>query len=345
MPAAVSEPELREFVARLPKAELHMHIEGALDPDMLLRLARRNGVEIPWTTQGEVQDAYRFPDLQAFLDLYYAGCRVLIHSRDFHEVTSAYLAKALSDGVVRCEMFLSPQAHTRRGVALATMLTGVIAAMDEAADWGLESGLILNVQRQFDESEALELLESLRPWWPRLLGFGLGGPERPHPPSKFKTFFAKCKDQGFKITAHAGEEGPAAYVAEALDVLKVDRIDHGNSALDDPELTARLVSLRTPLTVCPLSNVALHVVPSLQQHPLKAMLAAGLMVTVNSDDPSYFGGYLNDNYVACALALGLGRDELAQIAANSIDASFATPERKAQWLDLLAVQWHGTIGA
>lgn len=318
-----------QFVAGLPKAELHMHIEGSIEPDLFLALARRNGVAVRWQTEQELRAAYRFTDLQDFLDLYYDGCRVLVTEQDFYDVTRAYLRRAHADHVLHAEMFLGPQGHTARGIALGTALGGVFRAMDDAlAQDGISAGLLLVAQRHRTEDEALALLDESRPWHDRLLGFGLGGAELGHPPSKFTAFFRRCRELGFKVVAHAGEEGPAAYVREAMELLQVQRIDHGNACIDDAALMAELAHRQIPLTVCPLSNLRLQVVRSLEKHPLKPLLDAGLRVTLNSDDPSYFGGYVNDNYLACQQALGLSRDELAQLARNSFEAAFIPPGQR-----------------
>lgn len=320
-----------EFIAGLPKAELHMHIEGSIEPPLFIELARRNGVAIAWQTEAELREAYRFRDLQSFLDLYYDGCRVLLHARDFHDVTRQYLARAVADNVLHAELFLGPQGHTSRGIALSAVLEGVFGAMDDALrEDGIGSGLILLAQRHRSEQEALELLDSAMPWADRLLGFGLGGAEVGNPPSKFAEFFRRCRERGFRVVAHAGEEGPAAYVREAVELLQVQRIDHGNASLQDPALMALLASTQIPLTVCPLSNLKLKVVPSMQAHPLKQLMDAGLCVTVNSDDPSFFGGYINDNFIACQQALGLHREDIVALARNSVIASFMpVPARTA----------------
>jgi len=319
-----------QFIAGLPKAELHMHIEGSIEPPLFIELARRNGVKIAWESEAELRKAYRFRNLQSFLDLYYDGCRVLLHAQDFHDVTRQYLARAHADTVLHAELFLGPQGHTVRGVPLSTVLEGVFSAMDNALrEDGITSGLILLAQRHRSEAEALALLDSAMPWAGRLLGFGLGGAEVGNPPSKFTEFFRRCRERGFKVVAHAGEEGPAAYVREAVELLQVQRIDHGNASLDDPALMARLAREQIPLTVCPLSNLKLNVVSSLKVHPLKKLMDAGLCVTVNSDDPSFFGGYVNDNFVACQTALGLSRDELVRLARNSVTASFMPADQRA----------------
>ncbi|MBJ2156518.1 adenosine deaminase [Variovorax sp. IB41] len=319
-----------QFVAGLPKAELHMHIEGSIEPALFLQLARRNGVALRWQTEAELREAYRFTDLQDFLNLYYDGCRVLVQPEDFFDVTRDYLRRAHADRVLHAEMFLGVQGHTSRGVPLAAVMEGVFGAMAAAqAGDGISAGLIVVVQRHRSEDEALALLEELHPWYGRLLGFGLGGAEVGNPPSKFAEFFRRCRERGFKVVAHAGEEGPAAYVREAVELLQVQRVDHGNACLDDPALVAQLVQRRIPLTVCPLSNLKLRLVPSMAAHPLRRLMDAGLCVTVNSDDPSYFGGYVNDNYLACQEALGLGRDDLASLALNSFEAAFITPEQRS----------------
>jgi adenosine deaminase len=254
---------------------------------------------------------------------------VLIHARDFREVTREYLQRAHADTVLHAELFLGPQGHTTRGVALATVLDGVLSAMDAAErEDGITSGLILVAQRHRSEQEALELLDAAMPWADRLLGFGLGGAEVGHPPSKFNEFFRRCRERGFHVVAHAGEEGPAAYVHEAIDILKVERVDHGKSAMDDAALLRTLAERQIPLTMCPLSNLKLHVIEAISAHPLKRMLDAGVLVTVNSDDPSYFGGYVNDNYLACQTALGLSRADLVTLARNSIHASFMPEQRR-----------------
>jgi adenosine deaminase len=326
-----------QFIAGLPKAELHMHIEGSIEPPLFIELARRNGVAIPWKTEGELRDAYSFRDLQAFLDLYYDGCRVLVHAQDFFDVTREYLARAHADKVLHAELFLGPQGHTSRGIALATVLEGVLGAIEAAQkEDGITAGLLLVAQRHRSEEEALQLLEDAMPWADRILGFGLGGAEVGHPPAKFTEFFRRCRDRGFHVVAHAGEEGPAAYVREAVEVLKVERVDHGNASLDDPSLLQLLAERQIPLTVCPLSNLKLNVVPSIEAHPLKKLMDAGLRITVNSDDPSYFGGYVNDNYVACQAALGLSRADLVGLARNSVLASFMPADRQQAALSAIA---------
>jgi adenosine deaminase len=320
------------FIAGLPKAELHMHIEGSIEPELMFELAQRNGVKLRWDSVEEVRAAYRFANLQEFLNLYYEGCKVLVKAEDFYDITRAYLARAHADTVLRAEMFLGPQAHTKRGIAMETVMDGVLGAMRDAErEDGISSGVLIGGQRHLPESEAFAMLEQSMPWAGDIAGFGLGGAELGNPPSKFERFYAECRARGFKVTAHAGEEGPAAYVRESVELLKVDRIDHGNTCMDDPGLVAELAASRVPLTVCPLSNLALQVVPSLDVHPMKAMLDAGLCATMNSDDPSFFGGYVNENYQACVDALGLERQHLVELARNSLDASFVDVSTKATW--------------
>jgi len=323
-----------------------MHIEGSIEPLMMFQLASRNGISLRWNSVEELREAYRFDNLQDFLDLYYDGCRVLVKEQDFHDVTIAYLRRASEDCVRHTEMFIGPQGHTRRGIGMATVLEGVLSAMKQVqAETGMTSGLILGAQRHLDESEALTMLEDAMPWADQILGFGLGGAEVGNPPEKFSRFFAQVRARGFRATAHAGEEGPAEYVRQTLQTLCVDRIDHGNAAMNDPELVGRLAALGTPLTVCPLSNLRLHVVDNMAHHPLKKMLNAGLFVTVNSDDPSYFGGYINANFTACHEALSLSVDDMAQLARNSFMASFLPDVDKqghVSDVDAWHAQWLGT---
>lgn len=322
-----------DFVRRMPKAELHMHIEGSIEAELMFALAERNGVALRWDSVEALRAAYHFPDLQAFLDLYYDGCRVLVQAGDFYEVTRAYLRRAHADRVLHAEMFLGPQSHTARGVSLEVQLEGVFGAMDDAEhEDGITSGLLLGAQRHRSEAEALELFESARPWAGRILGFGLGGSEKGNPPSKFEGFYSRCRAAGFKTTAHAGEEGPASYVRESVELLQVDRIDHGNACMDDPALVEQLAASGIALTVCPLSNLRLQVVSSLAAHPIKAMLDAGLCATMNSDDPSYFGGYLNENFLECQAELGLSRDEIATLARNSFRAAFMPEQARSRCL-------------
>ena len=314
---------LESFIRRLPKAELHLHIEGSLEPELMFALAERNGVRIPFASVEDVRAAYAFSNLQDFLDIYYAGAGVLQTEADFRDLAMAYFERAAADGVVHGEIMFDPQTHTDRGIAFGTVIEGLLAAMAEAqARLGITSRLIMSFLRHLSEEAAFETLAMAEPWLDRITAVGLDSSELGHPPGKFARVFAAARANGLKLTAHAGEEGPPAYVHEALDVLKVDRIDHGNRALEDGALVARLAAEGMTLTVCPLSNLKLCVVDDLAAHPLDRMLAAGLKVTVNSDDPAYFGGYVLDNYKAVAEARGLSRGDLVQLARNSFTGSF-----------------------
>jgi adenosine deaminase len=325
--------DLTTFIRNLPKAELHLHIEGSLEPELMFELARRNGVALPYASVEATRAAYAFTDLQSFLDIYYAGAAVLRREQDFYDLAMAYFRRAKADGVVHAELFFDPQTHTARGVAFGTVLDGLErAATDAQAQLGISSRLILCFLRHLSEAEAFATLEAAQPHHHRFHGVGLDSSERGHPPAKFERIFACCRDLGLRAVAHAGEEGPPAYVWEALDRLRVERIDHGVRALEDPELVARLVREQVPLTVCPLSNVMLRVFPDLAQHNLKQMLDAGLCVTLNSDDPAYFGGYLADTFLACAETLHLSRRDLATLARNSLQASFVSAAERAPWL-------------
>ena len=322
--------DLSAFVAALPKAELHLHIEGTLEPELMFAIAARNGVRLPYSSVEEVRAAYEFSSLQDFLDIYYAGANALLELQDFYDLTWAYLEKAFTQNVRHAEIFFDPQTHTGRGVAFATVVDGISRALDDAqARLGISSRLIMCFLRHLDEADALRTLDEAMACRDRITGVGLDSSERGNPPGKFREVFRRARAAGFIAVAHAGEEGPAEYVREALDVLEVVRIDHGNNALDDAGLVAELAQRRIPLTVCPLSNVKLCVVDDIARHPLKRMLDLGLFVTVNSDDPAYFGGYVNENYIAVAEALDLGRMELAQLAGNSIDASLLDSESKS----------------
>ncbi|HEY0326791.1 MAG TPA: adenosine deaminase [Allosphingosinicella sp.] len=315
--------DLAAFIAGLPKAELHMHIEGSLEPELMFALAKRNGVEIPFNSVEEVRAAYSFSNLQDFLDIYYQGANVLQTEDDFRDLAMAYFDRAAADSVVHAEIFFDPQTHTDRGIPFDTAIKGLLAGMDEAkAKHGITSRLILCFLRHLSEEAAFETLEQAKPWLDRIEAVGLDSSELGHPPSKFERVFARAAEMGLKRVAHAGEEGPADYVWEALDLLHIDRLDHGNRSLDDPALVRRLVDEQMTLTVCPLSNLKLCVVPSMAVHPVDRMLREGLRVTLNSDDPAYFGGYVNDNFRAAAEARGLGRGELVTLARNSFLGSF-----------------------
>ncbi|AQT79911.1 adenosine deaminase [Mycolicibacterium litorale] len=326
-----------DAAAHLPKNELHVHLEGTLEPAMLLTLAARNSVCVPWSSVDELERAYRFRDLQDFLNLLFRAAGVLRTAQDFHELAYAYFTRAHIDGVRRAEVFFGPQTFLDASVSLSTQLDGVLQAADDAhRDLGIEAAVILTAQRHRTEAQALELLAMSEPWHTRLLGFGLGGAERGNPPSKFERYFAQIRKRGLRTTIHAGEDGPADYVRQALDVCRVDRIDHGVSAVNDSDLVKRIRDEQIPLTMCPLSNQRLNVTPDLGEHPLAELLRAGALVTVNSDDPPYFGGYVNDNYRAVAAALDLTATEIAQLARNSFTASFDDAENIRRGLNAVA---------
>ena len=311
------------FIAALPKAELHLHIEGSLEPEMMVALAKRNRVAIPFASVEEVRAAYSFTNLQSFLDIYYAGADVLRTEEDFHDLAAAYLDRAAADGVVHAEIFFDPQTHTHRGIPFDVVARGLIAAVEGAkAKHGMSVFLIMSYLRHLDEEDAFATLRMAEPWLDRFVGVGLDSSEVGNPPEKFARVFAASRERGLKLCAHAGEEGPPEYVWQALDVLRVDRIDHGNRSLEDPVLTVRLAREATTLTVCPLSNVALRNVDTLAVHPIDRMLDLGLRATIHSDDPAYFGGYIGENFRATAAARGLTRAQLATLARNSFLGSF-----------------------
>lgn len=318
---------------RTPIAELHLHLEGSLEPEMLFALAQRNKVAIPFDSVEAVRAAYRFSNLQDFLDIYYQGANVLLAEEDFHDLTAAYMDRAAADGVTHVEVFFDPQTHTDRGVSFDTVIKGVLGGLEAGkAKHGMSSGLILCLLRHLDEDAGLKTLKQAEPWFDRLLGVGLDSSEVGHPPSKFARAFALAGEAGLKRVAHAGEEGPPDYVWEALDILKVDRIDHGNRALEDPRLVDRLREQQITLTVCPLSNLSLCVVKNLDNHPLQQMLKLGLRATINSDDPAYFGGYVGANIAA----LDLSEEERKTLARNSFLGSFLPEADKARRLAALA---------
>ncbi|GAB4209103.1 MAG: adenosine deaminase [Tibeticola sp.] len=332
-PPKLPHERLHELLRALPKAELHIHIEGALEPELIFALAARNGVALPYPSVEALRRAYAFTNLQSFLDIYYAGASVLHTEQDFFDMGWAYLQRAAADGVVRAEIFFDPQTHTARGVPMGVVIEGLHRACVQAqAQLGVSAALILCFLRHLSEDDALRTLEAALPWRDRFIGVGLDSSELGHPPEKFARVFARARALGLHAVAHAGEEGPPAYVWGALDGLGVERIDHGVQSTKDEALMARLARERVPLTVCPLSNVKLCVFPDLAQHNLRALLDAGLCVTVNSDDPAYFGGYLLDNYVQTFDALGLGAAHARRLAVNSIEASFASEADKARWL-------------
>jgi adenosine deaminase len=328
---------LEQFVRGLPKAELHLHIEGSLEPEMLFALAKKHRAALRYPSVQSLRAAYDFGDLQSFLDLYYEGASVLRDAEDFHALTAAYLKKAHADGVVHAEIFCDPQTHTARGVPMQAVLEGIAGALEEGeAALGVSSRLIVCFLRHLPEENAIATLEEALQHRSLFHGVGLDSSEKGHPPSKFRRVFERARAEGLAPFAHAGEEGPPEYIEEALDLLKVVRIDHGVRCEEKPALVERLRAQGMPLTVCPLSNVKLKVFRRLEEHNLKRLLDAGLCVTVNSDDPAYFGGYVLDNYLACAAALGLTRDALAKLCANSISASLLPSARKAELLESIA---------
>ncbi len=333
----IPEDRLKALLRSMPKAELHIHIEGSLEPELIFELARRNGVALPYPSIEALRAAYAFTDLQSFLDIYYAGASVLLHARDFEDMAFAYFQRAAADNVVHAELFFDPQTHTDRGVPIGAVFEGLARARERArAELGVGSALILCFLRHLSEEAAFATLEAALPYRDQFIGVGLDSSERGHPPEKFARVFEKARSLGLKAVAHAGEEGPPAYIWSALDVLKVERIDHGVRAIEDPTLIARLAKERVPLTVCPLSNVKLCVFPEMARHNLAELLAAGLCVTVNSDDPAYFGGYMNQNFLALFAALPqLGAREAYQLALNSFEASFVGEEVRAGWREEL----------
>ncbi|PSS64504.1 adenosine deaminase [Ensifer sp. NM-2] len=316
-------------IKAVPKAELHVHVEGTLEPGMLLDFARRNDVAIPYKSMADVLAAYRFCDLQSFLEIYWAGLTVLRTERDFYELTLAYLSRVRQDNVVHAEIYITPSDHTERGVPFEAVMNGISAAYADARSrLDITGGMIPCVRRHKDVDEAFAAIEMARPWQGRILALGLGGPEKGYPPSPFVDVFAQARALGWKTTAHAGEEGPSDYVAEAIDRLHVDRIDHGVQCEADPELMRRIAEKDIPLTVCPLSNVALKVFPSLEEHNLRRLLRAGICVTINSDDPAYFGGHVNENFIRSTEALSLTEDEQLTLADNSLRAAFMDEDRR-----------------
>lgn len=321
---------LRTLLQNMPKAELHIHIEGSLEPELIFALAQRNGVELAYPSVEALRQAYAFTDLQSFLDIYYAGASVLLTEQDFYDMTAAYLARAHADNVRHAEIFFDPQTHTARGVPFATVINGIWRACQDAP---LSASLIMCFLRHLSEDEALATLEESLPYRDKFIGVGLDSSEVGHPPEKFARVFERARALGLRLVAHAGEEGPPAYIESALDVLKVERIDHGVRSLESEELTARLAREGMALTVCPLSNIKLRVFDRMDSHNLRRLLDAGLAVTINSDDPAYFGGYVNENYFATFEALPLDATHARQLARNSFEAAFLEPSAKRAYLD------------
>jgi adenosine deaminase len=328
--------ELDDFVRRLPKAELHVHIEGTLEPEMMFDLAQRNGIGIPYGSVEEIRAAYEFTSLQSFLDIYYQGAAVLITEQDFYDLMVAYLERAHADGVVRAEMFFDPQTHTARGIGFDVFMGGFTRAItDSQRRLGISAGLIMCILRHLPPEDAVETMHVAEPFIDQLIGVGLDSSEVGNPPEWFVDAYGMAHDAGLHTVAHAGEEGPPQYITNAIKALEVERIDHGVRCEEDPEVVDRLVRDRIPLTMCPLSNVKLRVFDTIRDHNLKRLLDLGVMATVNSDDPAYFGGYVLDNYIAVANGLGLTRDDLVTLARNSIEASFLGDEEKAPFLEEL----------
>lgn len=335
---AIPRERLPALLRAMPKAELHIHIEGSLEPEMIFKLAQRNGVALPYASVEALRAAYAFTDLQSFLDIYYAGASVLLKEQDFFDMAWAYLERAAADNVVHAEIFFDPQTHTARGVPFETVIRGLDHACRRAhSELGISAKLILCFLRHLSEADALATLEEALPWRHHFIGVGLDSSERDHPPEDFARVFAKAREAGLHLVAHAGEEGPPAYIWSALDVLKVERIDHGVRCVEDPRLVQRLARERMALTVCPLSNVKLCVFGTMAEHNLAALLDAGLCATVNSDDPAYFGGYINQNFVEAFAALpALTARHAWQLASNSLESSFANDADKRRWHDVLA---------
>jgi adenosine deaminase len=331
--SSIPADRLPALLQAMPKAELHMHIEGSLEPALIFALAQRNGVALSYPSVEALRQAYAFTDLQSFLDIYYAGASVLLKEADFHDMAWAYFLRAKADNVVHAELFFDPQTHTERGVAFETVIRGLTSACERAkAELGISSALIMCFLRHLSEEDAFKTLEQALPYRDLFIGVGLDSSERGHPPEKFARVFAKCRELGLRLVAHAGEEGPPEYIINALDVLKVERIDHGVRCVDDPALVQRLAQQGTPLTVCPLSNIKLCVFKTMADHNLRTLLDAGLKVTINSDDPAYFGGYVNQNYLETFAALPLDASHAYTLARNSLEASFVDEGRQAAWV-------------
>lgn len=327
---------LKNFIEKMPKAELHLHIEGTLEPDMMWYLAKRNGIHLAESTVEALKEAYSFQDLQHFLNIYYEGASVLLTEADFYDLTLAYLNEMFDETVLRVEFFFDPQTHTARGVSFDTMMNGMNRAIQYCRnEYGMSIGIIMCFLRHLSEEDALETLEQAMPFRDLILGVGLDSTELGIPPGKFERVFEKARDAGFHVVAHAGEEASCRYIEEALNVLKIERVDHGIKCLEDPELVERLSRDQVPLTTCPLSNTKLQVIKDLSEFPLVELMKAKLLVTINSDDPAYFGGYLSDNYLAVAEAFNLSREDLITLAKNSFQASFASTEDKKKWIQMV----------
>lgn len=326
-----------DLIKKIPKAELHLHIEGTFEPELLFDIAIRNSIPLRFKSVEELREAYNFHNLQSFLDIYYEGAGVLIQERDFYDLTMAYLKKCKEDNVVHTEIFFDPQTHTERGIKFETFFRGIHNALKDAEnEWGITSHMIMCFLRHLSEEEAFKTLEQSLPFKKYILAVGLDSSEVGHPPSKFERVFKKAREEGYLTVAHAGEEGPPSYIWEALDLLKVKRIDHGVRSIEDEKLMKRIIDEKMPLTVCPLSNIKLCVFKKMEDHNLRALLQKGVKVTINSDDPAYFGGYANQNYLEAARALSLTNDEIKTLAANSFEASFLPEDSKAKWIEEIA---------
>ena len=337
--------DMIQAIRAMPKVELHLHIEGSLEPELMFELAKRNAVDLPYASVEALRQAYDFSDLQSFLDIYYAGAAVLRTEQDFHDLTMAYLRRCRDDRVRHTEIFFDPQTHTARGIAMATVIEGIRSGLLEAErDFGISSVLILCFLRHLSAEDAMATLEAALPWREHLAAVGLDSSERNHPPEKFRAVFDRARELGFLTVAHAGEEGPPEYIRQALDVLQVRRIDHGVRCEEDPALVERLAAERVPLTVCPLSNIKLCVFERLELHNLKRLLDQGLCVTVNSDDPAYFGGYIGSNFEATAQALELDLDDLEQLARNAVEAAFVDDDRR-RLLNAEISAWRAALAA
>jgi len=324
---------IEEFIEGIPKIELHLHIEGTFEPELMFQIAKRNNKSLKYKSVEELKEAYSFNNLQEFLDLYYAGANVLIEERDFYDLTWAYLNKVKQQNLVHTEIFFDPQTHTDRGVPFANVIKGIHNALEDGKNkLGISYRLILSFLRHLDENEAFKTLNEALPYKKWITAVGLDSSEVGNPPSKFERVFAKAREEGFLTVAHAGEEGPAEYIWEALNLLKVTRIDHGNHSLDDENLVKKLKELQMPLTLCPLSNLELKVINNLKDYPLKEMIEKGLLVTINSDDPAYFGGYMNENYLGIANALNLSKQQITELAKNSVKASWLSQNEKEDLL-------------
>jgi len=328
---------MKKFIEGIPKAELHLHIEGTFEPELMFKIAKRNSIYFKYENIEELKKAYSFSNLQEFLDIYYAGCNALINEVDFYDMTWAYLKKAKEQNILHAEIMFDPQTHTNRGISFETVISGIHNALADAeTKLGITSKLIMSFLRHLPEKAAFETLEKAKPFKNWIAAVGLDSSEVGHPPSKFERVFQKAKADGYLIVAHAGEEGPPEYVTEALDLLEVDRIDHGNRSMEDIDVVNKLIERKMALTVCPLSNLKLKVVTDLKKHPLKRMLDKGLFVTINSDDPAYFGGYVNANYIEIQKALDLSKEDIIQLAGNSFNASFLNDLQKSKMLEILS---------